>query len=116
MDATSNTPEPYVYHATVTRVIDGDTAEVVIDLGFGVSFATTARFLGVNAPEMKGPTKPAATISRDRVKALIEGKAVTVQSHEVDSFRRCLSTIWVDGLNVSDWLLKEGLAVPFKKK
>ena len=41
----------YEYHATMTRVIDGDTLEVVIDLGFKVAVRETVRLAGINCPE-----------------------------------------------------------------
>ena len=41
----------YTYNATVIRVVDGDTVDVTIDLGFDVSLAARFRLFGLNAPE-----------------------------------------------------------------
>jgi len=41
----------YEYQATLVRVIDGDTIEVVIDLGFHVAVRQTVRLAGINCPE-----------------------------------------------------------------
>lgn len=43
----------YCYRATVLRVVDGDTIDVLLDLGFGVSLKERIRFYGVNAPESR---------------------------------------------------------------
>jgi len=45
----------YEYRARVTRVVDGDTMHLVIDLGLNVSIATTVRLSGVDTPEMNTP-------------------------------------------------------------
>jgi len=43
----------YEYKATVTRVIDGDTVDVTIELGFGVQLKERLRLYGINAPELR---------------------------------------------------------------
>ena len=43
----------YQYHFTFTRVIDGDTVDGVIDLGFGVSLKERIRLYGIKAPETR---------------------------------------------------------------
>lgn len=42
----------WFYKAKVVRVIDGDTLDVDIDLGFGIRFKTRIRLAGINAPEL----------------------------------------------------------------
>lgn len=49
--------EPYAYRATCTRVIDGDTVELVVDLGFRVSTTIRGRLLDVYAPELFSGTE-----------------------------------------------------------
>ena len=44
----------YEYRARITRVIDGDTVEAEIDLGFHVTFTATLRLTGINAPGPAG--------------------------------------------------------------
>lgn len=44
---------PYIYSATISHVHDGDTFNVTIDLGCGVSVKQTIRVFGVNCPELK---------------------------------------------------------------
>lgn len=49
----------YWYAATIKRIIDGDTVELTIDLGFGISKTDKFRLFGINAPETRGATKKA---------------------------------------------------------
>ena len=43
----------YTYSGMVTRVIDGDTVEVVIDLGFMIQYAITVRLNNIDCPETR---------------------------------------------------------------
>ena len=43
----------YIYKAILDRVVDGDTIDVHIDLGFDVSVKKRVRFAGINAPESR---------------------------------------------------------------
>lgn len=45
----------YEYQCQILRVIDGDTVEAKIDLGFKVSKIETVRLLGINAPAVYSP-------------------------------------------------------------
>ncbi len=45
----------YSYRCAVVRIIDGDTLELDIDLGFHVHQRSVVRMLGYDAPEMSGP-------------------------------------------------------------
>ena len=45
--------DPYIYNARVLRVVDGDTLDVEIDLGFDISIYERIRLYGINAPESR---------------------------------------------------------------
>ena len=47
----------YEYSGTIARVVDGDTVDADIDLGFGVTIRQRLRLLGIDAPEPRGDTK-----------------------------------------------------------
>ena len=49
----SSTDKLYHYNATVSRVVDGDTIDVVLDLGFDITLKGRVRFHGMNAPESR---------------------------------------------------------------
>jgi len=48
----------YHYRARLARVVDGDTYDLVFDLGFGARFKTRTRLLDVDTPEVRGPERP----------------------------------------------------------
>ena len=48
---------PYFYDGKITRVIDGDTFEIVFDLGFYVTVRTKCRLYGIDTPEIRGRKK-----------------------------------------------------------
>jgi len=50
--------DPYWYTGTVLKVVDGDTVDLMVDLGFSVHHKIRVRLYGVNAPESR--TKDAA--------------------------------------------------------
>jgi endonuclease YncB( thermonuclease family) len=90
--------------ATVTRVIDGDTIDVLID---GEQFRV--RYVGVNTPERDEPCYSDATqANRD----LVEGKTVTLvtDTSNTDPYDRLLRYIYADGVFVNDSLVRNGYA------
>ena len=97
-------------------VYDGDTVTLDIDLGFNHSMNNQKiRLFGINTPEVRGVERKAGLISKQRVKELILSKNVTLISHKdkTGKYGRWLGTIIVDGINVNQLLLDEGLAKPY---
>ena len=94
-------------------VYDGDTVTLDIDLGFNHSMNNQKiRLFGINTPEVRGVEREAGLISKQRVKDLILLKNVILISHKdkTGKYGRWLGTIIVDGINVNQLLLDEGLA------
>lgn len=98
-------------HATVDRIIDGDTAVISIDLGNKLTWRDSFRLNGIDTPE-RGTSGSLEAI--ERLKELISVGLSRVQTHKPDKFGRWLATLWVsvDGgeLNVNQVLVAEGLA------
>ena len=106
----------YIYKATCVGVYDGDTVTLDIDLGFNHSMNNQKiRLFGINTPEVRGVEREAGLISKQRVKDLILLKNVILISHKdkTGKYGRWLGTIIVDGINVNQLLLDEGLAKPY---
>ena len=57
----------YVYRARVVRVIDGDTVETEVDLGFSVKITRKLRLYGIDTPEMRGDEKERGAEARDHL-------------------------------------------------
>lgn len=91
----------YEYQATVNRVIDGDTIEVSVDLGFSLVWTTPVRLYGINAPETnsKSPMeRAAAMVAKTYLIANIEGKEVRVKTVKPkDKYGRYLAEVWQTG-------------------
>jgi len=116
----------YEYKIKLDRVVDGDTVDAYIDLGFDVSVKKRIRFMGINTPESRTrdlEEKARGLAAKDRVKQLLDGcKNVTLKSHGVGKFGRCLGEIMLDMVdgqekltleNLNELLIKEGHAVEY---
>jgi micrococcal nuclease len=103
------------YPAKISRVIDGDTFEALVDLGFGVFKSIKLRLYGVNCPEMTGANKDAGNLAKKRSLELIEGKNVTLLNCEaIDKYGRNLAKIKLpDNTDLGSLLISEGLAVEY---
>lgn len=91
------------YKAKVIRVFDGDTIEIEIKKGS----KKTIRFFGVDAPERKQDFGKEAT---ERIKNLIDKKEIEVYPVELGIYGREVGIVYLNGVSLSEVLLKEGLA------
>lgn len=106
----------YIYDALVTGVVDGDTVDVIIDLGFGVNFTTRVRLFGVDTPEKNSSdiaVREVGMRATDFVRAWCLGRAVTLKSHKRDKYGRYLAELFIDGESLGEQLIENNLAVPY---
>ena len=103
----------YEYKIKLDRVVDGDTIDAEIDLGFDVKIKKRIRFMGINAPESITKDleeKAKGLAAKDRVKQLLEGcKDIQLKSHGIGKFGRCLGEIHMDIVDGSEKLTLESL-------
>ena len=88
----------HIYEATVSKVVDGDTIDLLIDQGFGNFTEQRMRLYGVNAAEIK--TKEGKRVKRE-VQIAIEQKKIVVQSvqrkvQSRDKYGRYLAVVHFD--------------------
>ena len=105
----------YEYKAKLIKIIDGDTIDAEIDLGFKVSVRKRIRFLGINAPETRTrdlKEKQAGLRTKSRLETLFDASkgVFTLKSHGVGKFGRVLGEIFIENININELLLNEGLA------
>ena len=105
----------YKYKAKLVRVIDGDTIEAMVDLGFNVWVKQTIRLHGVDAPEIRTKNieeKARGVGARARLLEIIAdgGDKFLLTSHGIGKYGRCIGTLYIDDENINDLLLSEGLA------
>ena len=106
----------YHYKAIVTRVYDGDTITVDIDLGFFTWIkGQTIRLTGIDAPEIRGDERPDGLISANALRVRILDKEVILatQKDSKGKYGRWLATVYLGGENINQWLLDEGYAKPY---
>src|SRR5210317_1034406 len=110
----------YEYNCTVTRVVDGDTIDVILDLGFSVLHKCRVRLYGIDTPESrtknqdeKARGKLAAKYLKDSIK---NGTEIILRSKLKDSkgkYGRVLGEIIVDNININQSMIEKYLAVQY---
>ena len=105
----------YNYNAICTRVVDGDTVDAMIDLGFDTWVHKRIRLEGIDAPETRTrdlDEKAQGFVTKERLESLLEAAEgmFVLHSHGVGKYGRCLGTIMVGEENINELLLTEGLA------
>jgi micrococcal nuclease len=106
----------YQYEALCVNVVDGDTIDCEVRLGFNTKTEPIRfRLLGIDTPEIHGETKEAGEVAEDFVREWIEGERVIIVSHKQDSFGRWLADVYVDGQHVNKTLVNLGLAKIYDK-
>ena len=94
----------YRYKVQVTRVVDGDTVDVDIDLGFGMTYKKQrVRMMGIDTPESRTRNleeKFYGKQSKYHLESLIE-KASEIQllSHDKGKFGRILGELWYNAVS-----------------
>lgn len=93
----------------VLRIVDGDTFDALIDLGFGVFTKKRIRMWGINTPESRTrdlAEKKLGLAAKESLKTLLEGGTCDIESLSIGKYGRVLGVAWVDGLNINIEMLK----------
>ncbi len=110
----------YEYNCTVERVVDGDTIDVVLDLGFDILYKSRVRLYGIDTPESR--TRDKDEKARGKMagafleEAIEDGEKVVIQTKLKDSrgkFGRILGDVIVDDININQLMVKCHLAVAY---
>lgn len=108
----------YEYHVKkVNKVVDGDTIDVDIDLGFDISFSSRVRLAGIDTPESRTKDlyeKKLGLEAKDWLKKALEhAKTVVIKTEKMDSsekYGRILGWLFVDGVNLNLAMIDQGHA------
>lgn len=103
----------YEYNATVTKVYDGDTITVDIDLGLNMIFTgQKIRLFGIDTPEVRGDEREEGLKSRDWLQGMILGKSILIRTikDKKGKYGRYLGKIYIGNLCLNDELVTLGLA------
>ena len=114
-------PTDYSYRVKkVTKIVDGDTIDVLLDMGFDILYQQRVRLFGIDTPESRTRDKEEkkyGLLSKYFLKAELSlGKKITVKTYKGDEtgkFGRILGDIWIDGKSVNQKMCDKGYAVPY---
>jgi micrococcal nuclease len=108
---------PFLYHykATMGKIVDGDTVDAIMDLGFSIIYKERFRFYGINAWETRGSERDKGLIAKARVMELAPtGSSIIVQTFKdaKGKYGRYLADIQIPDncKTVNQILLEEGHA------
>ncbi|RLG24025.1 hypothetical protein DRN76_04585 [Methanosarcinales archaeon] len=113
----------YRYRAKLGRVVDGDTMDVVIDLGFYVELRERVRLAGINTPEIYRVTKDSEEYKKGmEAKEYVEkrlnenGNELIIETKKRGKWRRWLATIYLNDSSktLNEELVEKGMAEPAK--
>lgn len=107
--------ELYFYNAVVDRVVDGDTIDVTIDLGFNIWIKERLRLYGLNTPETRTKDQEEKTKglkAKRYVEKQIDSNSgeIQVQSFGKGKYGRVLAEVWVGKNNLNELLISNGHA------
>ena len=109
----------YRYKVYVTKIVDGDTVDFDIDLGFGMIYKKQrVRMMGIDTPESRTrdlEEKFYGKASKANLKKILDGQEVQLVSHDKGKFGRILGELYVGNSNfsVNQQMIKEYHAVPY---
>lgn len=101
----------YQYKAKINRVVDGDTVNLTIDLGFRLTYTANCRLAGINAPEMNTPEGKAS-------KEWLSGYLVTdlpfdITSTGLDKYGRPIIELFFNKMSINQKMVEEGYATKY---
>ena len=103
----------------VKNVVDGDTIDVVIDLGFDILFASRVRLAGIDTPESRTTDKAEKVLGLEAKeylkKQLKDAKSVVIRTEKMNSsekYGRILGWVYVNGESesVNNKMINDGYA------
>ena len=120
----------YIYNAKLGKVVDGDTVDASVDLGFDTWKKIRIRLVGINTPESRTrdlEEKKRGLAAKDRLKSILEfnNNECVLKVSGVGKYGRALATVLVESLsplngkdgitliNVNKQLIEEGHAVEY---
>jgi len=116
----SDKPSPYSYRVkSIKKIIDGDTFDCILDLGFDVLLEARVRMMGIDTPESRTrdlEEKKFGLLSKEYLTEKLNTEDIIVTT-EVDNekgkFGRILGWVWCNGVNINNQMIDEHMAVAY---
>ena len=115
--------DPYIYRIrTISKVVDGDTIDADIDLGFDISLSKRIRLAGIDTPESRttnAKEKAMGLESKEWLKKALEGaKDILIKTELPDStekYGRIIGHLFINGQETSlnNQMIEEGYALAY---
>ena len=109
----------YRYKVSVVKVVDGDTIDVDIDLGFGMTYKKQrVRMLGIDTPESRTRDlveKKFGKASKAHLKSILESGGIQLVSHDKGKFGRILGELFIgdSSYSINQQMIDEHHAVAY---
>ena len=104
----------------VTKVVDGDTIDVIKDMGFDIMYKSRVRLFGIDTPESRtrnlDEKKRGLLAKKYLQEALKAGKKLSIKTYkdnETGKFGRILGDVFIDGKSINAQMVKDFMAVPY---
>ncbi len=109
----------YEYNCEVKRIVDGDTVDVVIDLGFDIHYSSRVRLYGIDTPESRTRNKDEKVrglMSKEYLTDALSKGQVVIKTHKdkKGKFGRVLGEMYVADKNINLMMVDDHLAVKYK--
>jgi len=103
----------------ITKFVDGDTVDVIIDLGFHISLKKRIRLYGINAPESRTRDLEEKKKGMAATKRLIEicsanNGDLILRCHGIGKYGRIIGEIFKEGKSVNEMMVSEGHAEKYE--
>ena len=109
--------DKYIYRAKLDRVVDGDTVDALIDVGFDIWFKKRIRFMGLDTWESRTrdlEEKKLGKLAKERTRQLLEDVSsksgyFRVKSHGLGKYGRVLGELFIMDANGKQWNINKTL-------
>tara|TARA_X000000950_G_scaffold286843_1_gene397014 strand:- start:1572 stop:1997 length:426 start_codon:yes stop_codon:yes gene_type:complete len=114
-------PTDFSYRVNkVIKIIDGDTIDVILDMGFDILYKQRVRLFGIDTPESRTrdlEEKRYGLMSKaflvEQLKSASRIVIKTYKGDETGKFGRILGDVWCDGVSINKLMCDQHLAVPY---
>lgn len=108
----------FEYRVIITRILDGDTFDATVDLGFHTYSKQRFRLTNYSAPEIRGEEREMGLIAKQKLEEMLPvGSEWAVRSEKTEKFGRWLAEIaWSDGQSLSSYLISLGYGLIWNGK
>ena len=114
-------PTDFSYRISkVTKVVDADTIDVIMDMGFDIMYKSRVRLFGIDTPESRtrnlDEKKRGLLAKKYLQEALKAGNKLSIKTYkdnETGKFGRILGDVFIDGKSINAQMVKDFMAVPY---